>query len=595
MAGNRPTFRAARFASLALSLAALTSVQGASLNVLAGHILGEVRSSAGVVQMGASVSLYNRYDQQIRQVFTNETGKFVFDSLPPDLYSVRVSLASFVPALRRNIAVVAGSENLLKINLASVFSTVEIVPAASAAGTLMSDDWKWVLRASPSTRPILRILPGESGPSSSKVSAKVFSDTTGVVRVSAADDGDISQQGLGTAFAVSTRVNGRSDVRLSGKLGYTTGAGLPAGALRTTYSRSSGAGPQVSLTVRQIYLPTLVGSGTPTAGDSSPVLRTAAISVQDKVNLTEQFLLEYGASLESASYLTKVSAASPYARGTLRVGDKSVVRMAFSEGSQPVALVSEQHEIPSTDLNQDLAALALLPQLSLKNNRLAMELTQRYELGYETIQGSRKYSAAVFHEDVRNGAATVIGDETVFASGNLIGDWDSHNQILNIGSYRRSGSAIGLSQSLGDHMDVSVSAGYGGVLAAQSQVTRLDDASVANGLLHNTNKPWVTARVSGTIPHTGTKLATSYGWGDFNALTPQHLYLSSTVLQQQTGWNMSVHQPLPSFGNTWGRMEAGAEFRNMLSDGYLTILSGSKQSILTSSPRSIRGSLSFIF
>src|SRR5215472_7683428 len=214
MAGNRPTFRAARFASLALSLAALTSVQGASLNVLAGHILGEVRSSAGVVQMGASVSLYNRYDQQIRQVFTNETGKFVFDSLPPDLYSVRVSLASFVPALRRNIAVVAGSENLLKINLASVFSTVEIVPAASAAGTLMSDDWKWVLRASPSTRPILRILPGESGPSSSKVSAKVFSDTTGVVRVSAADDGDISQQGLGTAFAVSTRVNGRSDVRL---------------------------------------------------------------------------------------------------------------------------------------------------------------------------------------------------------------------------------------------------------------------------------------------------------------------------------------------------------------------------------------------
>jgi hypothetical protein len=595
MTGNRSIFNAARYGLLVLSFVPLTPVRGASLNSLSGHILGEVRNSTGVVQMGASVSLYNRYDQQIRQVLSNEAGKFVFDNLPPDLYSIRVSLASFVPALRRNIAVLAGSENLLKINLASVFSTIEIVPAATAAGSLMSDDWKWVLRASPSTRPVLRLLPGESGPSSSKTSAKVFSDTTGVVRVSAADDGDLSQQGLGTAFAVSTRVNGRSDVRVSGKVGYTTGAGLPAGALRTTYSRSSGEGPQVSLTVRQIYLPTLAGSGTPTAGDAGPVLRTAAISVQDKVNLTEQFLLEYGASLESASYLTKVNAVSPYARGTLRVGDKSLVRMAFSEGSQPAALVTEPHEIPSADLNQDLAALALLPQLSRRGNRLAMELTTRYELGYETVQGARKYSAAVFHEDVRNGAATVVGDAGVFSSSELIGDWDSHNQILNIGSYRRSGTAVGMSQALGEHMDVSVSAGYGGVLAVQSHVTRLDDTSVANGWLHRNNKPWVTARVSGTVPHTGTKLATSYGWSDFNALTPQHLYLSSTVLQQQTGWNMSVRQPLPSFGSNRGRMEAGAEIRNMLSDGYLTILSGSKQSVLTSSPRSVRGSLSFIF
>src|SRR5205807_377790 len=134
-----------------------------------------------------------------------------------------------VPAFRRNIAVLAGVENLLKINLASVFSTVEIVPASTAAGTLMSDDWKWVLRASPSTRPVLRYLPGQSGASSSQSMARVFSDTTGLVRVSAADDGDLSQQGLGTAFALSTRVNGRSDVRVSGKLGYTTGAGLAAG------------------------------------------------------------------------------------------------------------------------------------------------------------------------------------------------------------------------------------------------------------------------------------------------------------------------------------------------------------------------------
>ena len=42
-------------------------------------------------------------------------------------------------------------------------------------------------------------------------------------------------------------------------------------------------------------------------------------------------------------------------------------------------------------------------------------------------------------------------------------------------------------------------------------------------------------------------------------------------------------------------MEASIEGRNLLSDGYLTLMSGQKQNLLTSAPRSVRGSLSFIF
>jgi hypothetical protein len=115
---------------------------------LAGQILGHVRSSSGVAQMGATVLLYNRYDQLVRQALTTEQGRFAFDALAPDLYSLRVTLASFMPALRRNIAVAAGSENVLQINLASVLSTVELVSSGASRGTLMSDDWKWVLRSS---------------------------------------------------------------------------------------------------------------------------------------------------------------------------------------------------------------------------------------------------------------------------------------------------------------------------------------------------------------------------------------------------------------------------------------------------------------
>src|SRR5437660_10270019 len=87
--------------TLCLSL----SARGATPAPLSGTILGQVKSATGVAQMGATVILYNRYDQLIRQVLTNDQGKFSFDALSPDLYSIRVTLASFVPAIRRNIAV----------------------------------------------------------------------------------------------------------------------------------------------------------------------------------------------------------------------------------------------------------------------------------------------------------------------------------------------------------------------------------------------------------------------------------------------------------------------------------------------------------
>ena len=232
--------------------------------------------------MGAVVSLYNRYDELLRRGLSNQDGKFVFDGLAPDVYSIRVSLASFVPALRRNISVLAGSENLLKIQLASALSTIELVPLNSPEGALMSDSWKWVLRSSHATRPVLRLLPQTSSSRSSSsrnAMASLFSDTSGLVKVSAGDGDPFggASQDLGTAFVLATSVNGSSKVHVSGNVGYAA-SGLPSAGLRTTYRRddASGEGPQLALTVRQIYLPSLMGSGAP--GSDSPVLRTASIS-----------------------------------------------------------------------------------------------------------------------------------------------------------------------------------------------------------------------------------------------------------------------------------------------------------------------------
>src|SRR5579863_8414316 len=191
----------------------------ASLNPVAGQILGQVKDAGGAAQMGASIYLYNRYDELVRKALSNEQGRFAFDALVPDLYSIRVVLASFVPAERRNIAVLPNTENRLDINLASVFSTVQLTPP-SVPGTLMTDDWKWVLRSSQSTRPVLRFLP-DFGSSSSRSIMTAFSNTTGVVKISAGDGESFTngpQQDLGTAFALATSLAGSGRVQFSGNV-----------------------------------------------------------------------------------------------------------------------------------------------------------------------------------------------------------------------------------------------------------------------------------------------------------------------------------------------------------------------------------------
>jgi Carboxypeptidase regulatory-like domain len=186
-------------AKLAASLTAALMLSAsaafpATATKLSGSIAGYVRDSNGVPQMGATVLLFNRAEKQIGQALTNERGLFGFASVSPELYSIRVSLASFMPAVRHRIAVQPGMQSLLFVDLASVLSSIELVYAAPGQGALMSDDWRWTLKASGPTRSVLRILPSYSGSDPNRrddVPGSIFSDTRGLVNVSAGDPGSL--------------------------------------------------------------------------------------------------------------------------------------------------------------------------------------------------------------------------------------------------------------------------------------------------------------------------------------------------------------------------------------------------------------------
>jgi len=581
---------------------------------LSGDVRGDVRNSAGIAQMGAAVFLYNRYDELIRQVLTNESGNFVFDGLAPDVYSIRVNLASFFPAVERNIMVAPGSDRLLKVHLSGVYSTVELTPPSAAPGALMSDEWKWVLRTSTATRPVLRLTPGSGSGSPSTGHhhlATTFTQTTGVVKLSTGDSGPVAGSGsqdVGTAFAVATRINGVSRVRLSGDFGYIASSGLPTAAFRTTYSRDREDGdtaPEIALTVHQIYFPGLgpasnPGSGYAAAGGEEGLsLRTISLSAADKLQVNDDLQLEYGGQVDSVSLIERDTRMSSFARATYDLGSVGLLRVAFSSGAPPTAILTRDGgardgEATVPELNQDLAALSMLPAISSENGQTRMQHSRNLEAGYQAVQGSRKYFVTVYNQLVSDAAFNLSGPGAFPARADLLPALDGSYYVFDIGNYQSAGFSAAMTQSLGEHTEFTLGAGRAGMLMAIPGGTPGDTAADVRAQIRSSQQAFVTARASTTIAHLGTRIVASYGWTGSGALMPTYFSLTGPVNQEQ-GVNFGVHQPLPHFCGMWGRMEANAELRNALAQGYLPVNAGGDRVVLTDAPRALRGGLSFVF
>jgi hypothetical protein len=65
----------------------------------------------------------------------------------------------------------------------------------------------------------------------------------------------------------------------------------------------------------------------------------------------------------------------------------------------------------------------------------------------------------------------------------------------------------------------------------------------------------------------------------------------------EPGLNVGIRQPVPVVSGVFpGRVEASAEMRNLMAEGYIPLTSpDGRRVLLIHSPRAVRGGLSFIF
>src|SRR5260221_3027866 len=569
---------------------------------LSGKILGLVTDATGVPQMGAAILLLNQQDRLCERALTDERGSFSFDGLAAGIYSIRVSLASFSPVSKNRIFVQPGLRTLLNISLAGLFSSIQLVNPSPEQRAIMNDDWKWVLRTSNATRPVLRLLPGwkidDNGPER-RASSGLFSDTRALVNVSAGDGGRVTsfgnEAGLGTAFALATSVLGKNQLQFSGNVAYAAQSGAPSAGFRTSYSRGDGAdpGPEITVTMRQLFVPGRVSAVVTGPGETVPMLRTLSLSAKDGTQITDSLRLEYGFSLDAVSFIDRRGAFSPYSRLTYALSDNEQLEFSYTSGVPRSDMFSGA--TPSErELQSDISALALFPRISVRDSHLQVQQAQSYEIGYRRIAGSRSYSFAVYREDTSNAAMMIAGADGLFPAGNVLPDLFTTSSVFNAGDYRSLGYMASVSQNLGENLKVNLMYGSGDALIPGHSDGAGQSPDDLRSMIHRGRRQAVTSQVSGSIPSTGGQFSASHPWTDQNSATPAHFFVTQRT-RAEGGFKIFLRQPIRRFSGPF-RLEAAADLRNLLAEGYLPFaMSDGRQILLMHTPRSFRGGLSFIF
>ncbi len=568
---------------------------------VAGAITGFVTDAAGVPQMGAAVVLFNRQERQFERALTDERGAFRFLGLTPDLYSVKVTLAAFVPAMKKGILVQPGMASVLNVNLNTLFSSIQFAYPPIENGSLMSDEWKWVLRSASPTRPVLRFSGDTAVLTDVKTKRRtaVFSDTRGVFKLSAGEgsvSSDTSNQAdMGTAFALATSLYGNNMVQVSGNVGYGSQTGVPTAAFRTSYSRNMGGeSPEVSVTMRQLYLPGRLGAALTGNEGALPMLRSMSASFDDRTELTDQLAVQYGFTMNSISFLDHMNYASPYARVTYSLGDNGELAFAYTSGDARPDLAGRGQM--DADLQRDLNTLGMFPRISLLAGRPKIQRGENFELSYTRKVGSRTYQVSTYRESVSNAALSLVAPAGMYTSGDILPDLFTGTSTFNAGNYQSSGYTAGVTQELGPHVTATVTYGSMGALTAADREIVSDNPDELRSMIHAGRRQAGTARVTATLPWIGTHFIASYQVaGDHRWASIGHSY-STDSMRQMPGLNLYVRQIIPGLSMLPWRMEATADLRNMLAQGYLSLgAPGGQQLMLVDNPRSVRGGLSFIF
>jgi hypothetical protein len=542
-----------------------------------GKITGVVVDPGGTPQLGATVTISS---EQIAnslpvELLTNDRGRFSTMALPAGTYSIRVTLAGFLPAMQQHIQVSSDHSTLLEIVLGSIFSSFERL-RRQPDETPAPDDWTWVLRTSASTRAVLRWQDGGvvlDDPRVESESSPRKEGTRAIVDLTSGADRPGSIANLGdapaTAFAYDVGVGSKGRLLMAGQFGYGDSSSALGLATEWLPSGELGVGPQMTFVVRESRL-----------GPDGLTFRGLRVSRDDELAIGDRVSLRYGAEYLAAGFNGTTSALRP--RGEV------AVKLAKDWQASVLVAAHPWQDNPDSQgaLQTALDALDGFPTLLVRDGHPYLENGLHEEISIDhSFNKDSSLSAAVFHD--RSTHTAVIGRGSV-TNPDFLQDYFSDAFAYDAGRSGSMGVRLAYKQKISEHVSTTLVYSYGGALGPRDGAS---DAALRT-LFATEYHHSLGARVSTTVPRFGTKFSAGYKWIDGRTVSRLDAF-GESLYHLDPYLSMEIRQPLPAFFQC--HMEVMADVGNLLGQGYVPVTSGDGQVVLIPSYRYFRGGLSLQF
>lgn len=558
------------------SLASLLAIPALSAQNV-GKISGLVLDSAGTPQLGASVLIsaealptYTPFD-----LLTNDRGRFSTGTLPVGEYTLKVTLAGFLPAMEQHIRVTNERTTLVQIVLGSVFSSFEQLRRRPDQ-KISADDWTWVLRSSPDNRSVLRWTDGplvsDAEMSGVESAAQKQRDSVQMQLTSGSDHpGSIgaAADSPGTAIVYDLGLGSTARLLMAGQFSYSSDT--PGGGFAAEWLPSGevGAGPRMVLEARESQI-----------GPTGPIFRGLRVSDSDQFALGDRVSIRYGAEFLAAGFEGTTQALRPHGEVAVRLSPTWLASVIVASRSP------EEETGSQSPLQSALDSLDDFPTLMVRDGRPVLENGWHEEFAIDHALGKDSdISAAVFHD--RSTHTALIG------RGNPSGPEFLQDSLSDVFAYDGGISASGgvrvaYRQRLSDNLSTTLVYAYAGALAPDED----SDVAVLRNELSTRYRHSLAARVTTQIPRLGTKVSTGYKWINGDSASRVDAY-GESIYHIDPYLSMEVRQPLPKAFPC--HMEILANVGNLLAQGYVPLATKDGEVVLVPSYRFFTGGLSLQF
>ena len=547
-----------------------------------GKLAGVVRDAAGTPQMGASVELVSEAVglAATRGFLTNTQGMFRGDKLAPGFYTVRVTLAGFLRTLEKHIRVTSNLTTVVRIELESMFASLDQLRRMPSTTTAEGDDWKWVLRSASAMRPVLEwvdqdtlsisTVSTESGRPRAPRMRMEFTD--GARRSSSASSVASSPA---TAVAYDQKLGGTSRMILAGQMSYDSDA--PAGGIATVWlpTGTLGAGPHTALVLREAKL-----------GPLGPTFRGVRFDQGGALALGDRTILHYGGEYVLVGLGAAASSIRPRAELNVRLTDDWTAALIFASMPNGPGPLENNDAQPSKALAAALNELDAFPALLWRQGHPVLQNGLHEEVSAERKVGTRgKFQIAGFHDDNRHVA--IFGRGSDLPAADYFQDYLSTGFAYDGGSSSSWGSRVAFREKLDGDVELTAVYSFGGALAPS------DDANdLLRDALRTAQRHSLGAGISAKVPRLGTRVQAGYKWVNGTTVSSVDSY-GESLFNMDPYLHLIFRQPLPKFA--LGRWEAIADCNNLLAQGYVSTSSRDGRVVLVPAFRTFRGGLSVQF